>query len=293
MKIPHTEKLNTTGIDLYAQGNELFSFHVEEIEEATYLSDFMEKLDEYLPQYVFSRKALARKTEQYAKKLTTESPLEQARALLQRTTLENISNSGEFGEFLMYLFVREVKGAQKIVSKIQARGSTRTTIPGRDGIFILIDETGNVYMLTGEAKMRPDGNNALREAQDDLNRFWKSNNIKHEISLASSHLVDELTDDNILKYEKYFLVGNPCHQALLYKNVVFIGYTSRPFQNLVSGVDDFNSFEAAMKADLKRCFENQKTLIKKSKKPTIYCFLPLEAVDDAREKFARHHGLIV
>jgi hypothetical protein len=193
----------------------------------------------------------------------------------------------------MYLFVREVKGAQKLVSKIQARGSERTTIPGRDGIFILTDEDNNVYMLTGEAKMMSDSNDALREAQGDLNRFWNSGDIKHEILLASTHLADEITEDNISKYEQYFLEGNPNHEALKYRNVVFVGYNSSDFQNLKLGVVDYDSFEAAIKGDLKRCFTNQEVLIKTSGQPTIYCFVPFETVNDAREQFAHHNRLII
>jgi len=294
VKIPHTTKIDLADIDLHIPESELFSFYIEEFKEQTYLSKFIEKLDIYLPDFVFSKKNLEIKTNQYNGGKTTVSPLEQARSLLQKTKLEYLHNStGEFGEFLMYLFAKEVMGAQKIVSKIQSRGNPMNTIPGRDGIFMLIDENENVYMLTGEAKMKPDGNDGLREAQGDLNKFWLSNDIKHELLLASTHLIDEVTDENYQKYEQYFLQGNQMNDNLKYKNIIFVGYSCDNFTKVKNGEIGIEDFILSTENNLSRCFKNQKELIISGNKSAIYCFVPFETVNDAREQFARHNGLLL
>ena len=292
MKIPNTARINAAGVNVHNSYNELFSFHIEEIGCNTHLQEFVRKLDDYLPQFVFSRKNLKRKKLQYSKGLTTQSPLDQARSLLQRTTKENICNSGELGELLLYLFAREVKGAKKLVSKIQARGSRTMTIPGRDYIFV-VDEDADVYMLTGEAKMTHDSNHGLRSAQSDLNAFWESGNIEHEILLASSHLEDELTEKNVEKYEQYFLKGNPVSGDLKYKNVIFVGCSSEKLCELTLRKIEYSDFISNVISDLERCFANQRKLITASKKPNIYCFMPFGNVDEAREVFARHNKLII
>lgn len=292
MKIPHTKKVDTTGINIHSIESELFSFCIEDYGEEDYLRSFIEKINCYLPSFVFSKKTLEIKEEQYREGRTTASPLDQARELLQKTSIENITSNGEFGEFLLYLFAKEVKGAKKIVSKIQMRGSDRVPIHGRDGVFMLIDENDNVYLLTGESKIKDDSNDGLREAQGDLNNFWASGNINHEILLASNSLVDEIDSNNFLKYEQYFLQGNPLNDDLKYKNIIFIGYGSEDFKKLVSSEISIYDFEQRIKEDIGRCFRNQEDLIRTGNKAAIYCFVPFETALEARKQFAQSNGLI-
>jgi hypothetical protein len=167
------------------------------------------------------------------------------------------------------------------------------TIPGRDGIFLWKDEEENIYMLTGEAKMRPDSNDGLREAQGDINRFWTNGNISHEIQLASNHLLDELTPDNVALYETYFIEDNEDHEKLRFKNIIFVGYNFDLFKSLKEKTIDYTEFVGAINDDFNRCFTNQKQLIEASAQTSVYCFMPFECVNAARVVFAEHNQLLV
>jgi hypothetical protein len=290
--IPGTKAISTSGISTHNSDNALFTFHIEEFKEAEYLNAFIRKLDTWLPSMVFSRRTLAVLKERIKKGLTKISLMDEARALLQKTERQNIHSSGEMGEFLLYIFAKEVVKANKLVSKIQTRGSTGMPIIGRDGIYAY-QENGNIYMLVGEAKLRPESNNGLREAQDDINSFWESGKIEHEIQLASSNLVDELSPTNKSIYETYFIKDSENRQRLRFKNVIFIGYNFEAFSDLIAGKVDPDQFNEAVQDDLIRCFNNQREKISACRSPSIYCFLPFESIDDARNEFAKYHNLII
>ncbi len=292
MVIPGTKGVDTTGVTAGNTGNELFYFCISDTEDSGYLERFIEQLDAHIPSFVFSKDTLANYERLLAEGKTSKSPLEHARHLLQKTRAGGTAGSGELGELLMFLFAKNVKGANKLVSKIQSRTSTTTTQQGRDGSFILQDERGEIYMLLGEAKMHQDSNDGLREAQTDMNAFWgDQERLSHEIRLASSHLRDELTPQNTAAYEAYFIDDNPRHQELKYKSVVFVGFNFPAFSALIQKTADFNAFSQEVLADLNRCFNNQAAHITASPHPNIYCFVPFESVESARTAFASRHSL--
>lgn len=292
MSIPYTQQVNVSSVSLINSDYELFAFAIQSFRSATYLNDFIANLDDYLPSFVFSRRGLQKHIELEASGKSTVTPLERARELLQKTKRDQIHSSGELGEFLLYLFAKHVKNAHKLVSKIQSRGSERTTLPGRDGIFLWEDDSRNVYLLTGEAKVMPDSNDGLREAQSDMNRFWEGTDINHEVHLASNHIRDELSEDTFPQYELYFVDDAPEHQDLKYMNIIFVGYDSSAFHSLVTETMTYGDFEQAAANDLTRCFDNQASLISASTCPSLYCFVPFESVAAAREAFAEHNNLL-
>lgn len=292
MTIPGTIKLDVTKVNCISYKTELFCFCIEELKETDYLMNFLKQLDNFLPGFVFSKDNLIILEDRFSKGLTKKSPLEKAREFLQKTRGDRISDSGELGEFILYLFAREVKGAKKLISKIQSRGSSTITLPGRDGIYFWKDNSNNVYMLVGEAKMKPDSNDGLREAQNDINQFWNSQNVYHEINLASTHLRTEIDAENAQIYEAYFIDDNPKHKELKYRNLIFVGYNLQAFNQLVKKAINLTDFQTAVITDLKRCFSNQARLISASPCSSFYCFFPFENIQVARESFARHHQLM-
>ncbi len=272
---------------------ELFCFRIEELGPATYLNDFLNNINAHLPGYVFDRDSLAVHEQRLQAGLTHKTPLERAREFLQKTQAGRAFDSGEFGEFLLYLFAKEVKGAHKLASKIQARGSVTSTLPGRDNTFGWCDENGDVYMLIGEAKTVPDSNDGLRDAQSDLNAFWNSGRINHEINLASTHIRAEMTEANAMIFEAFFIDDNPAHASLRYKNVVFVGYSLNSLTNLRSDTSSEAQFIASVHENLQRCFLNQGELINASPVSSIYCFVPFESIDTARTAFAQTNNLVI
>ena len=290
--IPGAQKIEVNEVTPGNQQNELFCACIENLQCATCLNDFLVNLDQHLPAFVFSKNALELHERLHREGKTTKTPLDRAREFLKKTPVDRTSDSGEFGELLLYLFAKHVKGAQKLVSTIQSRGNADQPTPGRDGLFILKGENGDVFMLLGEAKVKSDSNDGLREAQQDMNKFWNSNGIRHQINLASTHLREELNAENADLYESYFIDDNPQHARLQYRNVVFVGYNLSALASFIQGTTNNDALRKEIISDLKRCFKNQASLISSSAYPTIYCFLPFESVEAARTEFARHNSLI-
>jgi hypothetical protein len=293
MDIPGTQKIDANNVTPGNSQNELFCACVKNLKNSTYLNNFLQDLDQYLPDFVFSKQTLDLHEKLLREGKTTKTPIDKAREFLKKTSLSRTSDSGEFGEFLLYLFAKHIKGAQKLISTIQSRGNTNQSIPGRDGLFVLKAENGDVFMLLGEAKIRVDSNDGLRDAQQDMNDFWVSGGIHHQINLASTHLREELNTENADMYEAYFIDDNPQHAQLKYKNIVFVGYSFSKLTTFIQGKTTDKDLCDAIISDLNRCFTNQASLISSSPCPTIYCFLPFESADAARTEFARHNLLII
>lgn len=294
MIIPGTKKVSPLGEIDIPEGNEIFCFHIEDFHAADYLNTFLESLsNNHLSSFVFSKKALETFQHRYDTGMSTKAPLIRAQEFLQKTRSDRTSDSGDLGEFLLFLFARHVIGAYKLVSKIESRGSTRNTIPGRDGSYIYQDGEGNIFMLLGEAKTMPDSNNGLRQAQGDLKDFWTSEAIAHEVHLASIHMKDEMTEENASLYECYFIDDNAAHAELQYKNIVLIGYSFDAMQQLINGDITESDFYNTIDEDLKRCFGNQKELIEGTLHKSIYCFVPFECINNSRSIFATINNLTV
>ena len=189
-----------------------------------YVQDFILELDKHIPAVVFSSTHLENIERRIREGKTKESPIEQARAFLKKiANKDDVERYGEFGEILLSIFAVRVKGAFKLVSKIQNREKIKRNVLGRDGIYAYKDSDNNVYFLAGEAKTLNDSNDALREAHADLKKFWESkDDVEHEISLASSHIADEISKENLAVYEDYFINDNQKRQELKYKKIIII-----------------------------------------------------------------------
>jgi hypothetical protein len=290
MPIPGTRQVPTQTIAVPAAGS-IFCFCVDSTELESYVRDFIRGLDPHLPEFVFSRDTIRTINEQIAAGLTTRTPVERARDHLQKTQHMRAHDSGEAGEFLLYLFSSQVLGAVKVISKIQGRGSIRMPVLGRDGVFAWRDATGTIHALMGEAKVRPNGNDGLRNALEDINAFWTNEAEKHEIHLAAAQIRSELTPENVAIYEAYFLDDNPNRANLRYRNICFVGYSSASFGALVEGARTREESEELIRKELSRFLKNQAELIANSPHPTIFCFIPFECAATLRTIFAQHHEL--
>ncbi|MDD5075374.1 MAG: DUF1837 domain-containing protein [Candidatus Peribacteraceae bacterium] len=283
--IPQTKSIPVDGVN--GVGGSLFTFSIVECSTTGYLSDFVRSLDEHLPHFVFSRKTIELYERRIREGIISDTLLQHAQKALQIATRS--SDSGEFGEFLLYLFATKVLGALKIVSKIEHRDSRRSPVKGLDGTFFLV-KNNEVYVLSGESKMKPDPNDGLREAQNDLNSFHADDTrTTHEIELASRQIVDEVNDQTWPIFDKKFLQqdgdGN-------FMNVIFVGYSCENFRKMRNAEITFEEFCSKTCEHLQRCFTNQQALIRQGGLATAFCFLPFEDIERARTTFLQHHELI-
>jgi len=187
-------------------------------------------------------------------------------------------------------FATHVLGAFKIVSKIENRDSRRSPIKGIDGTFF-IKSGDEVFMVVGEAKLKPDSNDGLREAQQDLNSFYSdSTRTTHELELASRQIINEVNDDTWPIFEKKFIQEDLDDSSFM--NVIFVGYNFENFTKLVKSEISQPDFLKTISEDLTRCFTNQLALINQGSKRSAFCFLPLEDIEKARSTFLQHHNLL-
>lgn len=273
--------------------NELFCFHIQQFNTPDYLEKFISELSNHLPEFVFSHEVLANEQRKIDKGLTKKSLVESARGFLQKTAKHRTFDSGDLAEFLMYLFAKKVKGAHKLLTRVHKREAIKKAQVGRDSSYVYKADDGSIYMLLGEAKAKPDANDGLREAQQDMNMFWDSGNILHEVRLASTHLRFEMNDENADIYEAFFIEDNEIHKKLDYANLILVAYSMEKFKDLITQSIKYKDFEIEIQKNLERCFKNQTKLINSSKYKSIYCFIPFECINKARNTFAAINNLTI
>lgn len=119
-------------------------------------------------------------------------PLTEARrrlreAALRLYTTDKYSKRGEFGEVILHLLLRDFCGSFPLLSKINFKDSTNTTVKGFDGIHIVDD--GDIKKLwLGESKLYSDGVSGVKALADDLKQHLNEDYLRKEFMLVSTKI---------------------------------------------------------------------------------------------------------
>ncbi|MEJ5888715.1 DUF1837 domain-containing protein [Pseudokineococcus marinus] len=112
---------------------------------------------------------------------------------------------GEFGELILHGILRDFYGAEPAVSKIFFLDSPNETAKGFDAVHVVVDDTGELDVWLGEAKLYTDMKSAInavvRSIQDHIsNEFLRREFIavsnKFDDGWPHSAALTELLDEN-------------------------------------------------------------------------------------------------
>jgi len=111
---------------------------------------------------------------------------------LQRNAWSRISKAredkkGDYGELLLYLILVSFYNAEKFVTKVRLRSSTKEQIKGYDCAHFTIENNEPILWL-GEAKFHQSFSTALSDAINSIEEHCKTTYLKDEISILKANV---------------------------------------------------------------------------------------------------------
>lgn len=191
------------------------------------LFNYDELYDYILPnvaKYVFSRKKFSEIENNPSKQMTII--LEALSHLRPVNSEADKGAGGELGEILLYLFLEQDLQAPKLFSKVELKTSAKDYVKGSDGIhfkFRINDEGKKILQLViGEAKIKNDLKDGIKEAFESVNRYL-SENIQDR-NLLDTHLMEQLVDKDEADLIKEYITSIPRKKKEIVFGI-FIGYS--------------------------------------------------------------------
>jgi len=142
---------------------------------------------------------------------------------------------GELGEILLYLFLEQILGAPKLLSKIELKTSNNQYVNGSDGVHLLTNkfEDEIFYQLVlGESKIK----GSLQDAVDNAFKSITTSNHDGEkdIELVESNVFKESFDSETVNFIKKLIVPDRRQLDISVDRAygIFIGYTPILNRNL-------------------------------------------------------------
>lgn len=186
-----------------------------------------EYLQKNIGSYVFSRA----KIEQFKADDAVETV--GLKAVEHLRTANNPSDKGaggELGEILLYLFLEQVLGAPKLLSKIELKSSENQYIYGCDGVHLFRgSQDSEVFhqLVLGESKIIGDLKKAVDKAFDSITKFNLNNSA--DLNLIETNIFKESFDEQTTEYIRSLVIPS---RRDLFEPVdkafgIFLGYTPK------------------------------------------------------------------
>lgn len=191
------------------------------------LFNYDELYDYILPnvaKYVFSRKKFSEIENNPSKQMTII--LEALSHLRPVNSEADKGAGGELGEILLYLFLEQDLQAPKLFSKVELKTSAKDYVKGSDGIHFKFRINGEgkkiLQLVIGEAKIKNDLKDGIKEAFESINRYL-SENIQDR-NLLDTHLMEQLVDKDEADLIKEYITSIPRKKKETVFGI-FIGYS--------------------------------------------------------------------
>ena len=191
------------------------------------LFNYDELYDYILPnvaKYVFSRKKFSEIENNPSKQMTII--LEALSHLRPVNSEADKGAGGELGEILLYLFLEQDLQAPKLFSKVELKTSAKDYVKGSDGIHFKFRINGEgkkiLQLVIGEAKIKNDLKDGIKEAFESINRYL-SVNIQDR-NLLDTHLMEQLVDKDEADLIKEYITSIPRKKKETVFGI-FIGYS--------------------------------------------------------------------
>ncbi|WKN31366.1 DUF1837 domain-containing protein [Porifericola rhodea] len=123
----------------------------------------------------------------------TEARRRLREAALRLYTTDKYSKRGEFGEVILHLLLRDFCGTIPLLSKINFKDSTNTTVKGFDGIHI-VNEGNAKKLWLGESKLYTSGVSGVKALAEDLKQHLNEDYLRKEFMLVSTKIHGSVPD---------------------------------------------------------------------------------------------------
>ena len=197
------------------------------------LVDFMA---EQIVEYSIPRKEILDAKEYFDR---TGSPSKIVRLKAKASSLfTDIKTTGEGGEMLLYILVKEFLKIPQLISKMSLKTSGNVHYHGVDGIHVKYnDSSKSLELYWGESKMYADLNSAIKNCIESLKGFLidtlgAGSVQERDLQLISSNLDVNVADvdlENLLV--RYFDKDDDLSNNVIYKGICFVGFDYGKYPN--------------------------------------------------------------
>ncbi|HCM9261337.1 TPA: DUF1837 domain-containing protein [Enterobacter hormaechei subsp. xiangfangensis] len=153
-----------------------------------------------------------------------------------------LANSGEGGEFILFLFAEQFLKFPQIICKMSLKTSSQMHYHGADGIHIGVDKDNKKLCLYwGESKLYSNLSKGISECMDSIAPLLQSSMgvegaETRDMQLLESHLnVDDIELEQALK--SFLDPDSPDFNKLEYRGICLVGFDLKDYPQGPSSID--------------------------------------------------------
>ncbi|EHL65421.1 HamA C-terminal domain-containing protein [Cloacibacillus evryensis] len=242
-EVPHAEKLGLRNPE------QLRLFHLN-VQDNKFSSDgLIDFLRRNIGQYVFSRA----KIEEFRVDDNLESIVSEAIRVIKKNGTFDEHSVGSFGGIMLYVFLEQILGAPKIMSKVELATNAKQYESKCDGIHLLSFgekyDTPYYHMVFGTSSVTGDMRDAIDSAFEAIIKIEAQGST--ERTLAENTVFAKSFDEGTIKHIKDLLIPTKGRQAA-YDTAygVFLGYSIGLDGSKYPAVEYRKILAAKMKVDI-------------------------------------------
>lgn len=249
--------------------------------------EFIEFLLNNITTYALSRSEREELTPENADKI---------RELWKRATARFVkqSNTGEFGEIILFHLLELLEGAVQIVNKMTLKTSGDMYYHGADAIHFGFDEGLKVLYL-GESKTTESKfSTALNKSLKSIDEYHKQGKREFDINLVSGNISDDIPEPTRTVIKNYL---NPSKEDLSdfkESHAIFLGFQMdilKELENEYSGKGIMNEVIKSYRGDIQKYIERIESKFgdfpNLKNKRFLFFIIPFKDLSGLKEKFSK------
>lgn len=252
------------------------------------IDGLVEHLSNCLIDYAIPRKEMDRVFNDFKK---TGSAIELSKLSNKAKSLfTSLSNSGESGELLLFLFAEYLLKLPQLISKMSLKTNSQLHYNGADGVHIgVCEDTKKLCLYWGESKLYKNPSSAIYECMKSIAPLLKGNGTGYD--RRDLHLLSEfmnVNDQNLMEaLVSYLDPDDPNFNLLEYRGICLIAFDNDCYgeEGITQAIEEVTQ---KVSNQIKTWNQNILTRITAENlaKVKIHVFLlPFPSVDDFRKKF--------
>ncbi len=202
------------------------------------------------------------------------------------------SNTGEFGEMILFFLLEVFEGAMQIVNKMALKTSGNVHYHGADSVHFGLNGDLKVLYLGESKTTEADFTKALSKSIESIEKFYNEEKDKFEVDMVSGNLSRDIQPDIKEVIEKYLDPLQPDKTGCCQTHAVFLGFEESFLRDLEKTCVGEGLIDKVTEKYKERITNYVETIAKKvensdvSDKRFLFFLLPFKDLQKARDKFS-------
>lgn len=220
-----------------------------------------------------------------------------------RNLFTSVKNTGEGGEMLLYVLVKEILKLPQLICKMPLKTNPNSHYQGADGIHasVEINAEGKEMLCLhwGESKLYADVGDGIKECVESIKKLLLADggagaNNERDLQLIQDNLsvIDDKLETAILGYLDK---NNPLYNQVICKGVCLVGFDYNKYPTDANSAATVESIKSEIEAEITNWLDKVSTnILKHTQLDTfdIHVFLiPFPSVQAFRDAFLEALGL--